>query len=211
MYKMGRRKEEWKREYQNNKPLIILSFTLLIIALIINYLAGNYTSKAQVSSVQDIILDHISPINLSFIFVWGYFLVIFMLFFYPSMYKIKEVHIVISQFSLLVLIRSFFISLTHLAIPADSIIPKIPWIWHLLVFHNDLFFSAHTAIPFLGFLIFRKEKISSFFLIMTIILASTVLLMHIHYSIDVFAAYFITYGSYKLGNLIFKKIDRNGE
>jgi hypothetical protein len=40
---------------------------------------------------------------------------------------------------------------------------------------------------------------------MSIILASTVLLMHVHYSIDVAAAYFITYGVYVLGNKMFKQ------
>jgi membrane-associated phospholipid phosphatase len=110
---------------------------------------------------------------------------------------------------LLVLIRSFFISLTHLGIPADAILPSGPHLWSMIIFKNDLFFSGHTALPFLGFLIFRKEKIRAFFLVMTVILAATVLLMHVHYSIDVFAAFFIAYGSYKFGNIIFKKIDRN--
>jgi hypothetical protein len=35
-------------------------------------------------------------------------------------------------------------------------------------------------------------------LVSSIILAITVLLMHVHYSIDVLSAYFITYGVYKL-------------
>ena len=34
----------------------------------------------------------------------------------------------------------------------------------------------------------------------SIILGITVLLMHVHYSIDVFSAYFIVYGIYVLGN-----------
>jgi hypothetical protein len=202
--------DEWKAEYKNNKPLIIVSIILLVSALTLNYLAGVYTNSAPVTSVNDIVLDSIPHVNLSFLFIWGYFLVIFMLFFYPAMYEVKEFHIVLSQVSLLILIRSFFISLTHLGLPADAILPIGPQIWGLIIFKNDLFFSGHTALPFLGFLIFRKQKIiSTFFLIMTIVLASTVLLMHVHYSIDVFAALFITAESYRIGNFIFNKINRN--
>jgi len=201
--------KEWGKELNDHKWLIFISLIFLVIALMLNDAAGDYTTRAGKASVPDIILDYIPSIDLSFIFVWGYVLVIFILLCYPLIYQIKEIHIVISQFSLLVLMRSFFISLTHLALPANAITPNIPWIYHLLFFHNDLFFSGHTAIPFLGFLIFRKEKIGIFFLIMTFILGVTVLLMHVHYSIDVFAAFFITYGCYKIGNWLFNRINHS--
>tara|TARA_Y100000310_G_scaffold153366_1_gene152779 strand:- start:178 stop:414 length:237 start_codon:yes stop_codon:yes gene_type:complete len=56
-----------------------------------------------------------------------------------------------------------------------------------------MFFSAHTAMPFLGFLIFRKIKIRIVFLIITITLAVGVLFCGFHYSVDVVSACFITY------------------
>ena len=37
-------------------------------------------------------------------------------------------------------------------------------------------------------------------------MAITVLGMHQHYSIDVFAAFFITYGVYKMGGWVIKKL-----
>jgi hypothetical protein len=45
----------------------------------------------------------------------------------------------------------------------------------------------------------------AFFLVMSLVLATTALLMHVHYSIDVFSAFFITYGTYHLGEWLFKK------
>ena len=76
-------------------------------------------------------------------------------------------------------------------------------------YKNDLFFSAHTGIPFLAFLLFNKDNkwISYFFLISSFIMALTVLFMHVHYSIDVFAAYFITYSIYKVTDSIFNKLN----
>jgi membrane-associated phospholipid phosphatase len=108
----------------------------------------------------------------------------------------------------LVMVRSFFITLTHLKIPADAIIVEFPKIYDFVAFNNDLFFSGHTAIAFLGFLLFIKQKtLRIFFLISTVVMAITVLFMHVHYSIDVFASLFITYGSYKIGEMFFKEID----
>ena len=200
-------KKEWKTELKAHKNLILLSFIFLAISLILEYIAGRYVDKYGTANVSDLILDHLPAINLSFLFICGYALVIAALLLYPFLFNVKKFHIVISQFSLLILIRSFFMSLTHLKAPADAIIPKLPYIYNLLVFNNDLFFSAHTAIPFLGFLLFRKQKIGIFFLIASFVLAATVLFMHVHYSIDVFAAFCITFCSYKLGSWFFRKVD----
>ena len=198
--------EEWKKEVIQHKSLIWISLVFLLIAIILNYAAGEYVEDIGTVAVPDIILDHIPIINLTLLFTWGIAIVIILIFAYPLLYKVKELHIAISQFSLLVLIRSFFITLTHLKAPAGAIIINSRLLG-FLDFQNALFFSGHTSIPFLGFLLFRKEKIGIFFLIATIIMALTVLFMHVHYSIDVFAALFITYGSYKIGNWLFSKIN----
>ena len=197
--------KEWRTELRNHKNLILLSLAFLASSVALIYVAGNYVDSAESSAVPDLILGFLPAVNLSFLFIYGYVLAIAVLLIYPFLFKIKEFHVILSQFSLLVLIRSFFISLTHLKIPADAIVTNTPYLYHLLLFENDLFFSGHAAIPFLGFLLFRKQKIGIFFLIATIVLATSVLFMHVHYSIDVFAAYFITYGSYKIGDKIFNK------
>ena len=196
-------------EFLNHKHLITMSICFLIIALTLNFFAGNYVNYAGNVIASDLIIDNISPINLSFIFLWGYAAVVFVLLFYNLLFNVKEFHVTLSHFSLLVLIRSFFITLTPLKAPTDAIILQIPNLYNLIIFNNDLFFSAHTAVPFLGFLLFKKSSkpLKFFFLIMTIVLASTVLLMHVHYSIDVFAAFFIAYGSYRTGNWFFRKIN----
>lgn len=201
-------KTDWESEFKGHKRLIVLSLIFLAGALILNSVVGNYADRVGTAAASDLILDHVGPFDLAYLFVYGYGLVILLLFIYPLFFKVKEFHVAISQFSMLVLLRSFFISLTHLKRPVDAIAVSVSHLSNLLIFRNDLFFSAHTAIPFLGFLLFRKNKIvGTFFLIMTFVLGATVLLMHVHYSIDVFAALFITYGSYRLGEWMFKRIN----
>jgi membrane-associated phospholipid phosphatase len=72
---------------------------------------------------------------------------------------------------------------------------------------NDLFFSGHTGLPFLLALMFWKHDPTSrtIFLGFSILFATVVLMGHIHYSIDVLSAFFITYGIFHICKFLFKK------
>ncbi|MDO8517095.1 MAG: phosphatase PAP2-related protein [Nanoarchaeota archaeon] len=200
----------WRKEINEHKYLILLSLFFLACAAVLQYFAGSYVTRIETVPVPDLILSHLKPVDLGIIFVYGFMLVVITLFAYPLFFKAKDLHIVISQFSLLVMLREFFVCLTHLQSPAGAIYGHFPSFISLISFQNDLFFSGHVSVTFLGYLLFRKEKIGIFFLIASVIMAITVLLMHLHYSIDVFAAFFITYGSYKIGEWLFRKVDQKG-
>jgi hypothetical protein len=202
---------EWKYELKKHKYLIALSLLFFAIATILTYLAGIYVSNTQGSAVQDLILDHLPVVDLSFIFVFGEIAIIAAIFLYPLFFNVKELHKAASQLSLLILVRAIFICFTHLQAPAGAVSLSYPWPFTLLDFRNDLFFSGHTAIPFLGFLVFKNSRIRWVFLAASIVMAITVLLMHVHYSIDVLSAFFITYGTYKIGEWFFKRVGNDGE
>ncbi len=63
---------------------------------------------------------------------------------------------------------------------------------------KDLFFSGHTATLLILFLVTEKKIIKIIFFVSTIVVAICVLIQHVHYTIDVFAAVFFTYACYKL-------------
>lgn len=197
----------WKSELLDYKYLILMSLGFLLLANIISFFASTYVDEVRTTVVPDLILDHIPTLDLDFIFGYGLILIILTIAAYVVIFRIKEFHEVAVQFSLLILVRSFFMVLTHLGKPAAAkAITDLPVIYQFLNFHNDLFFSGHTAIPFMALLLFRKEKIGIFFLIMTIAMAVTVLFLHVHYSIDVFSAFFITYGTYKFGEWVCERV-----
>lgn len=196
---------QWVIEFRKNFWLIFLSLMLLVLSGVIDFCSGSYVSSIPVRDVSDIILSHIGPYNLGFIFVYGFLLIVFVMFAYPLIFKINKLHIVLSQYSFLVILRSIFMAMTHLKTPIDAIPVHFPQFLSFLRFQNDLFFSGHVAIPFLGFLIFKDKCIRYFFLISSIVMAITVLLTHQHYSIDVFAAFFITYSSFRLVNYFLRK------
>jgi hypothetical protein len=200
-------KQEWLNEIRNNWHLILLSFILLLFASLFNYLAGIYVSQIPGTKAPDLILDNIPTFDLNFIYLYGAVFIGALLFFYPLFLKVKKFHVVISQFSLLIMVRGIFICLTHLSIPAGALQFHVPEILFILSFNNDLFFSGHTAIPFLGFLLFKGDKIRYFFLFFSFFMGAVVLLMHVHYTIDVFSAFFITYGTHKAGEKFFNKVN----
>jgi len=198
--------QAWRSELFEYRYLIMLSLVVVAIAAFLDYWSGVYVSSTKGTNVPDLILDHIGPHDMSFLFVYGYLALVFALFLYPLFFHIRTLHMVVSQFSLLVMLRSVFMIFTHLETPLDAIPTSFPWIFKGLSFQNDMFFSGHTAIPFLGFLLFKESVIKYFFLIGSAVMGIVVLGMHLHYSIDVFSAFFITYCSYKVGNILLRKI-----
>jgi hypothetical protein len=109
--------------------------------------------------------------------------------------------------SIFIAIRSFFIILTHIAPSLHQIPMDIQnRVMNVFTFTGDLFFSGHTGMPFLMALIFWKEKmLRSVFIMTSFFFGFIVLLGHLHYSIDVFSAFFITYGIFQISKWIFEK------
>lgn len=196
-------KEVWK---DKNFFLSALGSILFLLAsLVVNYFAGNYANSRASNPVSDIILDNIPTFNVDLIFIEGAlmltaFITILLL------HEPKRIPFVVKSIALFVCIRSIFIILTHLGPdPAHDVIRSND-ILEMISFGGDLFFSGHTGLPFLMALIFWKNKyLRTVFVLISLTFGTSVLLGHLHYSIDVFAAYFITYGIFHIAYTFFKK------
>lgn len=71
---------------------------------------------------------------------------------------------------------------------------------------RDLFFSGHTSTLFLIFLCVKNKTLKPIFLAATVFVGIAVMLQKAHYSVDVFAAPFISYAAYKISEKISGKI-----
>lgn len=184
-----------------------ITILMLVFSLLINSMANHYTETHASNSVTDLILNHIPVYNVNFIFIDGmvtFWVVVVMI----LIQNPKWIPLSVKSIAIFVLIRSFFITLTHLGPPAhhltldmdhDGLIAQ-------LTSDDDLFFSAHTGMPFLMALVFWKHKaLRLFFLFCTGLFGVSVLLGHLHYSIDVFSAFFITYSIFELVKYLFPK------
>ncbi len=188
---------------------VIFSFALLAIALIINSYAGIYATESASNSVTDIVLSNIRVFDVDGIFIYGAFL-LWLFIIGLTLWHPKQIPFTVKTLSLFIVIRSIFITLTHLGpFPTQVVLASgniISSTISKFSYGADLFFSGHTGIPFLLALIFWETKsLRIIFICASIIFAVVVLLGHLHYSIDVLSAFFITYTIYHLATIFFKK------
>jgi hypothetical protein len=184
---------------------VLLGFLFLMASLFINTFADIYTTNRASNAVTDIILDNIPTFNVNFIFYQG-FAIFWMFVIILQVREPKGLPFVLKSIALFIIIRSFFISLTHLAIPLDHSYLHPARLYKRFTAQDDLFFSSHTGLPFLMSLIYWEDKLlRKIFLFATVFFGTTVLLGHLHYSIDVFSAFFITYGIFHIARTFFAK------
>ena len=186
---------------------VLIALTFLVLSLVINFYAGTYATERASNAVQDIILSNIPVFNVDLIFVYGP-LVLWLFVAILILYEPKRIPFLLKSVALFVIIRAVFITLTHIGPFPDQITLDISpngWINHF-IFGGDLFFSAHTGLPFLMALVFWDNKLLRvIFVVSAVFFGIIVLLGHLHYSIDVLSAFFITYSIYHIATVFFKK------
>lgn len=182
---------------------VLRGVLFLISSLVINYVAGTYTSLHAGHAVRDIVLDRVPTLPVDFIFIDGAF--IFWAFVVAILLSApRTIPFVLNTLSLFIVIRSFFVVLTHIGPPADEAVLDPNRIMDSFTFAGDLFFSGHTGFPFLLCLTFWENRtLRLVFLVSSAIFALAVLLGHLHYSIDVFAAFFITDSIFRIAQRTF--------
>ncbi|WP_133127783.1 phosphatase PAP2-related protein [Legionella nagasakiensis] len=183
---------------------LFIGFTLLIISFFIANNAGLYASEMAGNPVDDLILNYLPLCDVTVLHVYAALL--FWLF--VSIYMLTQpglIPFITKTASVFIVTRSAFICLTHLGAPPNQLmIPE--GFSSFFLFNGDLFFSGHVGGPFLLALLFWQNKILRYFsLAASVFFAYIVLVGHIHYSIDVFAAPFITFGIYELSKILFVK------
>lgn len=181
----------------------LLSILFFVSSMVLHFAAGTYATQRAGIAVGDFILSRIPVIDVNIIFIEGNIL------FWAVIGTLitnqpKRIPFVLKSLALFMLIRSFFVVLTHLGPDPTEVIIRSNSIIDKFTFGGDLFFSGHTGAPFLMALVFWQHKaLRISFLIASIVFGISVLLGHLHYSIDVFAAFFISYGIYHIARYIF--------
>jgi hypothetical protein len=182
--------------------LLLYAASLVLVFYAIDYAtlrAGNY--------VEDVFLSNVPAWDTRFFFVYGTFALMGVT---AAVFAARpwRLPFCLKTMALFFIIRAIFISLTHLG-PYPLAEPPTPSPFlNDMFFGGDLFFSAHTGLPFLGALVFwHLRPLRYFFLGASLFFGAIVLLGHYHYSIDVAAAFFITYGIFHLARDVFFRRD----
>jgi hypothetical protein len=203
--------QAYKNYFTDRNYLIsfLSAFALLSLSLITQFFINGYVTRSISEPVTDIILSNTRTYEVGNIFVWGVVILVAI----GACIAVRHLNYIpfaIKSVAVFVLIRSVFISLTHTG----------PFLTHAVITSaffnkeafsgiftgNDLFFSGHTGMPFLLALMFWNNKILRYiFLGFSGMFAVIVLLGHLHYSIDVLSAFFITYAIFDICKFLFKK------
>ncbi|HUC01289.1 MAG TPA: phosphatase PAP2-related protein [Candidatus Paceibacterota bacterium] len=182
---------------------------LLALSLIIQIFLGHFSSRVAVNApgVKDLFLDNLPLVNMDGVIVGG---AILMWVFAWALLAVHPRHLLfgIKAVAFYIVSRAFFFSLTHVGPYPLEYSPSAHnrgyGLYHLITFQGNFFYSGHTAFPFLLALIFWDDRpLRYVFLFLTVFFGIAVLLAHVHYSIDVFAAPFIVYGMYVITAKLF--------
>jgi len=182
---------------------VITGLVLLTISIFINNYAQAYAASHISNSVTDILLDNITPLDVHLIYSEGAIIFLFIL--AAALFREpKYIPFVFKSIAFFIITRSLFMVLTHLAPPATAIYINPTDYIQSLSQGDDLFFSGHNGLPaLLSFIFWEKKYLRYIFLVCTIIGGTAVILGHLHYSIDVFAALFISFGILHISKKLF--------
>lgn len=198
-------KEVWSSSFKRNRMILGTLFGLIVVYILPYFFS--YIEKRNGATLNDWVLALIPPHNVSvliFAIIWGMVILILIRAIYnPSIYITY-----CWAFVLVCLARFASIILVPLD-PPTGLIPLTDPLTGIFygnaLIIKDLFFSGHTATLTLVFLCLRKrnDKIIAFCAV--IIVAILLLVQHIHYTIDILAAPFITYACYRLARYLLYK------
>ena len=189
-----------KRNFRNR-----LLITLVLLALILYFLATflAYNESRQGFSFNDPLLNSFSPVDVTWL-TFGLIYVALIIAVLTLSFHPEDLLLAVQSYAIIAALRLITIYFLPLNAPPTIIPLKDPFVEFFgggSTLLRDLFFSGHTSTMFLFYLTVRRKGLKWIFLICTILVAVCVLIQHVHYTIDVVAAPFFAYTSYRIAYL----------
>ncbi|MGQ9799019.1 MAG: phosphatase PAP2-related protein [Ignavibacterium sp.] len=192
----------WKDFLYSHRNRIEFIISILLLAVILFTLTNflNYVESRNGFSFSDPILSLFEPTDLTwltFTLIYGSLTVAIV----NLISKPEKLLFTIQLYTLMVVVRIISMWLLPLNPPEKMILLNDPFVEFFgtgKTLTKDLFFSGHTATLFILFLTADDRLFRGIFFLSTILVALCVLMQHVHYSIDVFAAIFFTYACYQI-------------
>ncbi|MBP9765660.1 MAG: phosphatase PAP2 family protein [Candidatus Pacebacteria bacterium] len=189
----------YKQVFTHKKTLqnMLIGTLLFAFGLFVTYFAYAYTTTIKGPVAEDLFLSNLPTLEVSF---WFFFAIFFMggIAIILSLLNPRRAPFILIATGIFFAVRAFFLILTHLSPPNIQYYAGFST-------GTDLFFSGHVGYAFLLALLFwRNRFFKILFIALSIVMAGLVLLGHLHYSIDVFSAYFIVYVVFIFSKRIFK-------
>ena len=167
---------------------LIVALLLLGAAYVAEHFANRYeleySTRPTSIYVGDLLLDNLPAVDLNFLIIEVALFSIVAGVIYVFSLRPRSILFTLKAIALFIMIRALFISLTHVGIHPSNIYPG-----------DGFFDQIYTYLNFQ----------TGFFFSLSLIFGISVLLAHIHYSIDVLAAPFMAYGIFKIAQYFFPR------
>ena len=145
--------------------------------------------------IPDPILKLYNPIDLTWL-IFGIIYLCLIIGVFALAKKPEKLLLAFQTYTAIVFVRIIAMYLMPFEAPEKLIVLKDPFVEMFgsgESLTKDLFFSGHTTTLFMLFLVVESKRLKYVFLISAIVVGVTIVLQHVHYVIDVFAAPFFTY------------------
>jgi hypothetical protein len=202
---------DWKEAWANRRFRISLLVTLVALFTVLQVIIRvmDFMETQPGARIDDPILALLPPTDMT----WPLTFLIYsnlMLLLWGNRNHPKELLMAMQTYSLMIFARTVTLYTFPLEAP-EGIIPLadplVQWKSEYSIVHTkDLFFSGHTATVFMCFLTTVSRWMRVWFLIATVLVGFFVLLQHVHYTIDVLAAPFVSYLCYRLVGVTNEKL-----
>lgn len=196
-------KERWKEYFKQRNAGAILIITVVILVICV-YLLSRFliwVEERQGVILDDPLFHYYDAVDLNIpIFTLIYASLILCLVYLTKNHP-QDLVLALQTYSLLVIIRMAMMFVTPLEPPIGTIDLQDPLVFAVGTgkkLTKDLFFSGHTSILFMMFLVIKKPVLKYTFLTVTILVGLFVILQKVHYTVDVLAALFAAYGCYRI-------------
>lgn len=192
----------WKDIFKDKKSIADFIVTILFVVFVVVVFPEflHFIEEREAVVMFDPFLNLFNPIDLTWTtFALIYFSVIAALI--SLINKPAYLFLALQSYGIMLLFRMLVMYLSPLEAPEKIIPLHDPFVQMFGtgdILTKDLFFSGHTATMFVLFLAVKNKILKVIFLITTILVGLAVIFQHVHYTVDVVAAPFFSYASYKM-------------
>jgi len=192
----------WIEIFKDKKSIADFIVTILFVVFVVVVFPEflHFIEERDAVVMFDPFLNLFNPIDLTWTtFALIYFSVIAAII--SLINKPTYLFLALQSYGVMLLFRMLVMYLSPLEAPEKIIPLHDPFVQMFGtgdILTKDLFFSGHTATMFVLFLAVKNKILKVIFLITTILVGLAVILQHVHYTVDVVAAPFFSYASYKI-------------
>ena len=204
-------KRNWNSFFLSKKNIYFFIAILVLLALVLGLFTRflQYVELRNGFAFDDPILIQFNPIDLTwiiFIMIYGGLVLALI-----SLVKSPQVlTLALLTYLLMVIFRIAAMCSLPLNPPESMLALKDPFVELFgggKTLTKDLFFSGHTATSLIFFLTAKNKIIKKIFLFLTVVMGASVLLMHVHYSVDVLIAPLVSFTAFIISKNILKKFE----